>query len=69
MGECTTMNPHALNTALTLYRSRTLSLSQAAHRAGCSEREMVRTLGRHGIVVREPFASHTSLNNPSASAD
>jgi hypothetical protein len=69
MGECTTMNPHALNTALTLYRSRTLSLSQAAHRAGCSEREMVRTLGRHGIVVREPFASHTSLNSPSASAD
>lgn len=63
------MNPHALNTALTLYRSRTLSLSQASHRAGCSEREMVRALGRHGIVVREPFASQTTLNNPSASAD
>jgi hypothetical protein len=30
---------------------------------------MVRALGRHGIVVRERFTSHTSLNNPSASAD
>jgi predicted HTH domain antitoxin len=63
------MHTHALTTALTLYRSGTLSLTQAAHRAGCSEREMVRALGRHGISIRESFVSHTTLTNRSASAD
>jgi predicted HTH domain antitoxin len=62
------MHTHARNTALTLYRSGTLSLAQAAHRAGCSEGEMVRTLGRHGIVVREAFRSRPS-HAPPASAD
>jgi predicted HTH domain antitoxin len=63
------MHTHALNTALTLYRSGTLSLTQAAHRAGCSEREMARALGRHGITIRESFPSHAALETPSASAD
>ncbi|WP_380681270.1 UPF0175 family protein [Salinigranum sp. GCM10025319] len=63
------MHTHALTTALTLYRSGTLSLTQAAHRAGCSEREMVRTLSRHGIAVRESFVSHATLKNQSARAD
>ena len=63
------MHTHALNTALTLYHSGTLSLSQAAHRAGCSEREMARSLGRHGIVVRESLAAHVSSDRPSVRAD
>jgi hypothetical protein len=63
------MHTHALTTALTLYRSRTLSLTQAAHRAGCTEREMVRALGRHGIAVRESFAPGSTAENRSASAD
>ncbi|WP_318567904.1 UPF0175 family protein [Salinigranum marinum] len=63
------MHTHALTTALTLYRSGTLSLTQAAHRAGCSESEMVRSLGRHGIAVREAFVSHAAAKNRSASAD
>jgi predicted HTH domain antitoxin len=63
------MHTHALTTALTLYRSGTLSLTQAAHRAGCSEQEMVRSLGRHGIAVRESFAPRAASENRSASAD
>lgn len=63
------MHTHALITALTLYRSGTLSLSQAAHRAGCSEREMVRSLGKHGIAIRESFASHAGHTGTPVGAD
>ena len=63
------MHTHARTTALTLYRSGTLSLAQAAHRAGCTEREMAHTLGRHGIAIRESFLSHASLDTSSARAD
>jgi predicted HTH domain antitoxin len=63
------MHTHALTTALTLYRSGTLSLTQAAHRAGCSEREMARSLARYGIVVRESFTPRVTPENRSASAD
>jgi predicted HTH domain antitoxin len=63
------MHTHARTTALTLYRSGTLSLAQAAHRAGCSEREMARTLGRHGIDIRESFLSHAALDTSTARAD
>jgi predicted HTH domain antitoxin len=69
MDDRTTMHTHALTTALTLYRSGTLSLTQAAHRAGCSEREMIHALGKHGIAIRESFASHTSPDNTPARAD
>lgn len=47
------MHTHALNTAMTLYQSGTLSLSEAAARAGRSERELVVALKRHGISVRD----------------
>ena len=63
------MHTHALTTALTLDRSGTLSLTQAAHRAGCSEPEMVRTLGRHGIAVRESFVPRSVTEHRPASAD
>jgi predicted HTH domain antitoxin len=47
------MHTHALTSALTLYRSGTLSLTQAAHLAGVSESELRRELGKYGIPVRE----------------
>jgi hypothetical protein len=39
------MSTHSFRTALTLYRSGTLSLSQAARQAGCSEAAMASALG------------------------
>ncbi len=45
------MASHGLSSALTLYDARTLTLSQAATRAGVSEEEFVRQLNRHGIQV------------------
>ncbi|MFC6827022.1 DUF7317 family protein [Halopelagius fulvigenes] len=47
------MHTHALTTAMTLYRSGTLSLSEAAARAGRSEAELLAALKQHGIPVRE----------------
>ncbi len=47
------MHTHSLTTALTLYRSGTLTLDQAAHQAGISESELRATLGKHGIPIRE----------------
>ena len=47
------MCSHTFTTAMTLYRSGTLTLSQAATRAGCSESVMRKTLCAHGIEVRE----------------
>ena len=47
------MHTHALTTAMTLYQSGTLTLSQAATRAGRSEAELVAALQKHGIDVRD----------------
>ncbi|MUV57544.1 Uncharacterised protein family (UPF0175) [Halogeometricum rufum] len=47
------MHNHALTAAMTLYKSGTLTLSQAATRAGRSEEELVVALRRHDIDVRE----------------
>ncbi|MGM0606514.1 MAG: UPF0175 family protein [Halobacteriota archaeon] len=43
------MATHGLHTALTLYRSGTLTLAQAATRAGRSEESFRRVLDRYGI--------------------
>ena len=47
------MCSHTFTTAMTLYRSGTLTLEQAAVRAGCSESVMRKSLCAHGIEVRE----------------
>jgi len=58
------MSSRGLTTALTLYRSGTLTLSKAAARAGLSEGEFVSALRRRGITVGDEesfgpdFASH-----------
>ncbi|MFC6613402.1 UPF0175 family protein [Halopenitus salinus] len=44
---------HGLATALTLYDSGTLTLSQAASRAGIGETEFIAQLERRGIEVSE----------------
>ncbi|WP_416838267.1 UPF0175 family protein [Haloferax sp. DFSO52] len=64
------MHSTALATAITLYRSGTLTLSQAATRSGYSADELVVALHRHGVPVREEDAptAVTSADH-SASAD
>ncbi|ERG95652.1 UPF0175 family protein [Haloquadratum walsbyi] len=47
------MYTYRLQTALTLYRSGTLSLSEAASHAGRSRETFITTLQRHGIPIRE----------------
>ncbi|MGM0591965.1 MAG: DUF7317 family protein [Halobacteriota archaeon] len=47
------MHARSLTTALTLYGSGTLSLSQAATRAGLADSTMAATLRAYGIPVRE----------------
>lgn len=42
-----------LSTAMTMYGSRTLTLSQAAAQAGLTESEFIEQLERHGIDVTE----------------
>lgn len=49
----TYMAHHGLSTALTLYDSGTLTLSQAASRAGIDEGDLLEQLERHGIDVSE----------------
>ncbi|SFL29110.1 Uncharacterised protein family (UPF0175) [Halogranum rubrum] len=46
------MHSHALTQALTLYRSETLTLSQAASRAGRTEEEFAAVLHQYGIEQR-----------------
>ncbi|MFC7204996.1 UPF0175 family protein [Haloferax namakaokahaiae] len=64
------MHSTALATAMTLYRSGTLTLSQAATRSGYSEKELTVALERHGIPVRESEQTvrATAVDSP-ASAD
>ena len=45
------MNPRGLNTAMELYRSGTLTLPQAARRAGCTETQLLRALHSSGLCV------------------
>ncbi|MGQ4556493.1 UPF0175 family protein [Halobellus sp. GM3] len=47
------MYTHGLNTAMTLYQNGTLTLSQAASRAGRSTDAFSMALARHGISVTE----------------
>ena len=47
------MHTHALTTVMTLYQSGTLTLSQAATRAGRSEAELVAALHQHGIELHD----------------
>jgi len=47
------MTNKGLSSALTLYGARTLTLSQAAVRAGVSESEFIDQLERRGIAVTE----------------
>lgn len=62
------MSSHGLTTALTLYRSGTLTLSTAAARAGLSEAEFRTALHRRGIDVRETEAETPDLAETSRSA-
>lgn len=47
------MPTHGLTTAMTLYRSGTLTLGQAAARAGRTEASFVRALETYGVPLRE----------------
>lgn len=47
------MSCKSLTTALTLYRSETLTLEQAARRSGVPAVRFVAVLRTHGIPVRE----------------
>jgi predicted HTH domain antitoxin len=64
------MHTHALTTAMTLYRSGTLTLAQAATRAGRSEAELRAALKQHGIPIRdESGATVTAGTDSPARAD
>jgi predicted HTH domain antitoxin len=65
------MSSHGLTTALTLYRSGTITLATAAARAGLSEAEFRAALHRRGIDVRERDvdAPDVAETNRSARAD
>ncbi|WP_049985594.1 DUF7317 family protein [Halobellus rufus] len=57
------MYTHGLNTAMTLYRNGTLTLSQAASRAGRSTDAFATALVRHGIPVRERQGRASAIEN------
>lgn len=64
------MANHGLTSALTRYRARTLTLSQAAARAGVSESAFLHQIKRRGIEVEDPELEPTPLvEDPQASAD
>lgn len=64
------MANHGLTSALTRYRAGTLTLSQAAARAGVSESAFLDQLERRGIEVEDPELKHTPrVEEPPASAD
>jgi predicted HTH domain antitoxin len=58
------MRPQALTTALTLFESGTLTLPQAAARAGCSESELKRALRRRGILVPDDSVDGEATTDP-----
>lgn len=47
------MHAHAATAALTLYRSGTLTLTQASTHAGCSETEFRALATKHGVEPRD----------------
>ncbi|ADQ65733.1 hypothetical protein C499_11041 [Halogeometricum borinquense DSM 11551] len=63
------MHTHALTTAMTLYQSGTLTLSQAATRAGRSEEALVSALHQHGVEVREQEEVTAATTETPARAD
>lgn len=63
------MHSHALTQALTLYRSETLTLSQAASRAGRTEEEFTAVLHQYGIEPRPEGPSLGVQTERPASAD
>ncbi|WP_396611056.1 hypothetical protein ACH9L7_12670 [Haloferax sp. S1W] len=63
------MHSTALASAITLYRSGTLTLSQAAARSGYSEDELVVALQRHGVTVREDVPTAAVSTDSPARAD
>lgn len=64
------MRNHGLTSALTRYRARNLTLSQAAAQAGVSESEFVDQLECRGITVDETEMERAlSADASSASAD
>ena len=63
------MATNGLAAALTLYGARTLTLSQAATRAGVSEAQFVRQLERRGIEVTDTERSAVAGSDHTARAD
>ncbi|QCJ46901.1 MULTISPECIES: DUF7317 family protein [Haloprofundus] len=58
------MHTHSLTTALTLYRSGTLTLAQAASRAGKSQAEFRKVLAAHGIALHDAAPSSSESVTP-----
>lgn len=58
------MYTHGLNTAMTLYRNGTLTLSQAAVHAGRSTEAFATALERHGISIREKQLRASPTDGP-----
>jgi predicted HTH domain antitoxin len=63
------MHTHALTAAMTLYRSGTLSLDQAAEAAGLSDARMRTALRRHGIPLRSELPDPLAADGTPAGAD
>lgn len=63
------MATNGLSSALTLYDSRTLTLPQAAKRAGLSESAFVRQLERRGIEVPDAERPAASTGDRTVHAD
>lgn len=63
------MHSNALTQALTLYRSGTFTLSQAASRAGRTEEEFEMVLRQYGIEQRPEGLSVDARTERPASAD
>lgn len=63
------MHTTALTQALTLYRSGTLTLAQAASRAGRSQRAFRTAMERHGVPVRPEVPTVDATTERPASAD
>lgn len=63
------MATNGLAAALTLYGSRTLTLSQAATQAGVSEEQFIRQLERRGIDVTDAERSSIAGSDRTARAD
>jgi predicted HTH domain antitoxin len=63
------MHTSSLTQALTLYRSGTLTLAQAAARAGRSEAEFRAAMDRHGVPARSERPTVDARADRSVGAD